>query len=255
MSTCAYGPLDWQSRHASSGSSSTPLTVTGARGVVLVGAMRRRYRRGADRRTLRPMSDGVIERYLQALVDGDWSAFAACLADDGFTRVGPYGDTYSSKTEYVDFLTGLMPTLAGYEMAVTASPTRATAWRLPSCRRPSRSTAHRCARPNASCSSSPTTAAFAGSRCSPSPARPSDGRGERRLPGAPRTRGRSVRVPDFDGVERSLPEHGFAVMRGLYPEGQLAELEHRARSTSKPICWPAASRGVRHRDPRRSRRD
>ena len=65
------------------------------------------------------MSDGVIERYLQALVDGDWSAFGACLADDGFTRVGPYGDTYSSKSDYVDFLTGLMPTLAGYEMHVS----------------------------------------------------------------------------------------------------------------------------------------
>ena len=65
------------------------------------------------------MSDGVIERYLQALVDGDWSTFASCLADDGFTRVGPYGDTYSAKADYVAFLSELMPTLAGYEMDVT----------------------------------------------------------------------------------------------------------------------------------------
>ncbi len=65
------------------------------------------------------MSDGVIERYLQALVDGDWPTFASCLADGGFTRVGPYGDTYSSKADYVAFLSELMPTLAGYEMAVT----------------------------------------------------------------------------------------------------------------------------------------
>ena len=65
------------------------------------------------------MSDGVIERYLQALDDGDWATFASCLADDGFTRVGPYGDTYSSKAEYVTFLSQLMPTLAGYELRVS----------------------------------------------------------------------------------------------------------------------------------------
>jgi ketosteroid isomerase-like protein len=65
------------------------------------------------------MSDGVIERYLAALVAGDWDAFATCLADDDFTRVGPYGDTYSSKADYVAFLAELMPTLAGYEMHVS----------------------------------------------------------------------------------------------------------------------------------------
>jgi len=65
------------------------------------------------------MSDGVIERYLQALVDGDWATFAGCLADDGFIRVGPYGDTYSTKADYVAFLTDLMPTLPGYRMEVS----------------------------------------------------------------------------------------------------------------------------------------
>src|SRR5919197_396775 len=65
------------------------------------------------------MSDGVIERYLRALVAGDWDTFAACLADDDFTRVGPYGDTYSTKDAYVTFLSELMPTLAGYEMEVS----------------------------------------------------------------------------------------------------------------------------------------
>jgi ketosteroid isomerase-like protein len=65
------------------------------------------------------MSDGVIERYLHALVDGDWTTFASCLADDGFTRVGPFGDTYSTKADYVAFLTDLMPTLPGYEMEVS----------------------------------------------------------------------------------------------------------------------------------------
>jgi ketosteroid isomerase-like protein len=63
------------------------------------------------------MSD-VIERFLRSLVEHDWPAFGACVADD-FTRVGPYGDTYSSRADYVAFLSDLMPTLAGYEMQVT----------------------------------------------------------------------------------------------------------------------------------------
>ncbi|HEU5307275.1 MAG TPA: nuclear transport factor 2 family protein [Acidimicrobiia bacterium] len=65
------------------------------------------------------MSDGVIETYLDALVRGDWETFADCLADDGFTRVGPYGDVKPSKPEYVAFLADLMPTLPGYSMDVT----------------------------------------------------------------------------------------------------------------------------------------
>ena len=65
------------------------------------------------------MSDGVIETYLDALVRGDWETFANCLADDGFTRVGPYGDVKPSKPEYVAFLADLMPTLPGYSMDVT----------------------------------------------------------------------------------------------------------------------------------------
>jgi len=62
--------------------------------------------------------DGVIERFLTSLVAHDWDSFADCLADE-FTRVGPYGDTYSSKADYVAFLSDLMPQLAGYEMEVT----------------------------------------------------------------------------------------------------------------------------------------
>jgi hypothetical protein len=65
------------------------------------------------------MSDGVIERYLAAMVAGEWDAFADCLADDGFTRVGPYGDVKPTKPEYVAFLSELMPTLPGYSMDVT----------------------------------------------------------------------------------------------------------------------------------------
>ena len=65
------------------------------------------------------MNDAVIEKYLGALVEGDWDTFAGCLADDGFTRVGPYGDVKSTKAEYVAFLAALMPTLPGYSMDVT----------------------------------------------------------------------------------------------------------------------------------------
>jgi ketosteroid isomerase-like protein len=65
------------------------------------------------------MSDGLIETYLDALVAGDWDTFAGCLADDGFTRVGPYGDVKATKAEYVGFLSDLMPTLPGYSMDVT----------------------------------------------------------------------------------------------------------------------------------------
>jgi len=65
------------------------------------------------------MTDGVIETYLGALVAGDWDTFAACLADDDFTRVGPFGDVKATKAEYVAFLSDLMPTLPGYSMDVT----------------------------------------------------------------------------------------------------------------------------------------
>jgi hypothetical protein len=64
------------------------------------------------------MADGVIERFLRSLAANDWSAFEACLADE-FTRVGPYGDTYTSRRDYIAFLSRLMPTLAGYSMDVS----------------------------------------------------------------------------------------------------------------------------------------
>jgi ketosteroid isomerase-like protein len=61
---------------------------------------------------------GIVERYLDALTGHDWDRFAACLADE-FTRVGPYGDAYSSKAEYVAYLSAMMPTLPGYSMEVS----------------------------------------------------------------------------------------------------------------------------------------
>ncbi len=61
---------------------------------------------------------GVVERYLEAIIGHDWETLAACLADDGFVRVGPWGDEYADKAEYVAFIADLMPKLPGYEMRV-----------------------------------------------------------------------------------------------------------------------------------------
>jgi ketosteroid isomerase-like protein len=61
--------------------------------------------------------DGVVERYLAAVVGHDWDALAGCLTED-VVRVGPFLDTYTPRPTYVEFLAGLMPTLPGYSMRV-----------------------------------------------------------------------------------------------------------------------------------------
>jgi ketosteroid isomerase-like protein len=61
---------------------------------------------------------GVVERYLDAIIGHDWEVLAACLSDDGFSRVGPWGDEYADKAEYVAFIADLMPQLPGYAMRV-----------------------------------------------------------------------------------------------------------------------------------------
>ena len=48
---------------------------------------------------------GVIERFLRTMVAHGWAAFEECLADE-FTRVGPYGDTYTTSADYVAFRHG-----------------------------------------------------------------------------------------------------------------------------------------------------
>jgi hypothetical protein len=58
---------------------------------------------------------GTVERYLASMVAHDWQAMADCLTED-VVRVGPFGDTYSGKGEYVAFLSALMPTLPGYRL-------------------------------------------------------------------------------------------------------------------------------------------
>ena len=59
----------------------------------------------------------VVERFLSCMTRHDWHGLDACVTDD-VVRVGPYGDTYRGRDDYVAFVSGLLPTLAGYEMKV-----------------------------------------------------------------------------------------------------------------------------------------
>jgi ketosteroid isomerase-like protein len=59
----------------------------------------------------------VVEDYLEAVATQDWQRMGATIRDD-VVRIGPYGDVYSGRAAYVEFLSGLMPTLPGYAMDV-----------------------------------------------------------------------------------------------------------------------------------------
>src|SRR5215217_4448809 len=58
---------------------------------------------------------GIVERYLDAIASGDWGVVDECIADD-VVRVGPYGDRYAGRDEYLAFISELMPKLSGYSM-------------------------------------------------------------------------------------------------------------------------------------------
>jgi ketosteroid isomerase-like protein len=64
------------------------------------------------------VTSDVVERYLAAVGGQDWVALGGCLADD-VVRIGPYGDVYSGRDEYVAYLRGVIPLLPGYRMDVT----------------------------------------------------------------------------------------------------------------------------------------
>ena len=53
----------------------------------------------------------VVEDFLERYNAQDWDALARCFSPTGFHRVGPYGDTIDSSTEYVAFLARVVPTL------------------------------------------------------------------------------------------------------------------------------------------------
>ena len=58
---------------------------------------------------------GIVERYLDAIVSHDWDVVSECVADD-IVRVGPYGDRYEGRDEYLAFIADTMPKLKGYVM-------------------------------------------------------------------------------------------------------------------------------------------
>jgi ketosteroid isomerase-like protein len=62
-------------------------------------------------------SAAVVERFLAAMQAHDWDAMGACVTDD-VVRVGPYGDEYRGRADYVAFIAALLPTLPGYAMDV-----------------------------------------------------------------------------------------------------------------------------------------
>ena len=66
---------------------------------------------------MRPEPESTVRRYLDRLVCHDWAAVAACLHPD-VVRIGPFADTYSSRDDYVRFLSSLLPTLVKYELAI-----------------------------------------------------------------------------------------------------------------------------------------
>jgi SnoaL-like domain len=59
----------------------------------------------------------VVESYLAAVAGHDWAALGASVTPD-VVRIGPFGDRYDGREDYVGFLSALMPTLPGYAMDV-----------------------------------------------------------------------------------------------------------------------------------------
>jgi ketosteroid isomerase-like protein len=59
----------------------------------------------------------IVERYLDAIATHDWGVVDECIADD-IVRVGPYGDRYAGRCDYMAFIADLMPKLPGYAMKV-----------------------------------------------------------------------------------------------------------------------------------------
>jgi hypothetical protein len=60
----------------------------------------------------------IVERYLSCMADHDWDGLAATISDEGLTRDGPFCDRIEGKRPYVDFLSGLIPTLQDYELTI-----------------------------------------------------------------------------------------------------------------------------------------
>jgi ketosteroid isomerase-like protein len=59
----------------------------------------------------------IVERYLNAIASQAWDVVDECIADD-IVRVGPYGDRYAGRDEYLAFIADLMPRLKGHVMTL-----------------------------------------------------------------------------------------------------------------------------------------
>jgi hypothetical protein len=66
---------------------------------------------------LNPEPETVVLRYLDRMVAHDWAAMTECLHPD-VVRVGPFGDEYTPRGPYVEYLSGLLPTLVNYDLAI-----------------------------------------------------------------------------------------------------------------------------------------
>jgi hypothetical protein len=72
-----------------------------------------------------PDPEVVVLRYLDRMVAHDWEAVAECLHPD-VVRVGPFGDVYTARGPYMEFLSSLLPTLIDYTLAVGRVVSRAS---------------------------------------------------------------------------------------------------------------------------------
>jgi ketosteroid isomerase-like protein len=64
-----------------------------------------------------PRRANLVETYLDAIQSHDWAGLSECVAED-VVRVGPYGDVYKGRSDYIAFISDLLPTLPGYGMDV-----------------------------------------------------------------------------------------------------------------------------------------
>jgi predicted ester cyclase len=64
------------------------------------------------------VTEKAVEDYLDAVATQDWERMSARIRDD-VVRVGPFGDVYIGREDYVKFLSDLMPTLPGYAMDIS----------------------------------------------------------------------------------------------------------------------------------------
>ena len=71
----------------------------------------------AEEVILIPEPETVVLRYLDRMVAHDWAGTIECLHPD-VVRVGPFGDVYTPRGRYVDYLSALLPTLVNYDLAI-----------------------------------------------------------------------------------------------------------------------------------------